>query len=185
MSFFLLSPPAETAPNRRPSDQLALGGGQGLGSPSWPTCSPSAGGDRAVPLSGFCHMPWGRRCPASHPRDCANRPGRYGGGSTQRSRRAPRSPTAAQPQFVLAASGLRGQDGGRGQRAAVPLRQVQAPGECVLVLLPRGKRCKQSLKVGKRLCVRPSTEFEHILLVSAYVSCRGLRAARLETRLGW
>lgn len=146
MSFFLLPPPAETAPNRRPSDQLALGGGQGLGLPSWPSCSPSAGGGRAVPLSGFCHMPWGSRCPASHPRDCANRPGRYGGGSTQRSRRAPRSPTDAQPQSVLAASGLRGQDGGRGRCAAVPFRQVQAPGESMPV--PRGKRCKQSVTQG-------------------------------------
>lgn len=73
---FFLSFTSRTARSRRQSYQMALGSGQDLG-------SPSAGGGRAVPLSGFCPMPSGRRCPACHPRDCANRPGKTAAGASR------------------------------------------------------------------------------------------------------
>lgn len=88
-------------------------------------------------------------------------------GSIKRSRRAPHPPTIAQPQSVLATSGLLGQDGGDGAaRSPSPssqaggvhwLLQVQAPrGVCARVA--RSKCCKQLFRVGKLLCIRNCTE---------------------------
>lgn len=97
---------------------MALGDSQGLGSPSG---SPSAGGGRAVALSSFCPMPSGRRCPACHPRDCENRPGKTAAGAS-RGRREPHTrprPRSRSPGSPLPACSAKMAAGTR--LAALPL----------------------------------------------------------------
>lgn len=176
MRPFFLSFTSRTARSRRQSYQMALGSGQDLG-------SPSAGGGRAVPLSGFCPMPSGRRCPTCHPRDCANRPGKTAAGAS-RGRRVPHPPTIAQPQSGLATSALLGQDGGGGAARSPSassqaggmhwLLQVQAPrGVCARVA--RDKCCKQPFRVGKLLCARNSTELSSGIFFFSKCLCQTLR----------
>lgn len=143
------------------SDQLALGGGQVPG-------STSAGGGGVVPLSGFSHLPSGRRCRVSHPGDCANRPGRTAAAGASRGRgelhagsrprsRSPCSPLPA-PSAKMAA-----------RRRAQPFRFLpgwqRAPA-------PAGARAAGSVNPGLGVnvvscpsgwgsfCVRNSTEAE-------------------------
>lgn len=118
---------------------MALGGGQDLGSPSG---SPSAGGDRAVSLSGFGPMPSGRRCPTCHPRDCANRPGKTATGASRgpgeaHNRPRPRSRSQGSPLPVCSA------------KMAVGVRLAALP------LPPRLAACNGSCRCRRRgECVR-------------------------------
>lgn len=138
---------------------MALGGSQDLG-------SPSAGDGRTVAVSSFCPMPSGRRCPACHPRDCENRPGKTAAGAS-RGRREPHTrprPRSRSPGSPLPACSAKMAAGTR--LAALPLpprlaayngsSRCRRRGECVR--LPWGKRCKQPSGVGKLLCARNSTE---------------------------
>lgn len=142
---------------------MALGSGQDLGSPS---ASPSAGGGRAVALSGFCPMPSGRRCPACHPRDYANRPGKTAAGASRgrgepHTRPRPRSRSLSSPLPACSAKMAAGR-----LLVALPLPprlgackgscRCWSRGECVCLL--RGKRCKQTIRVEKLLCARNSAD---------------------------